>query len=298
MRADSRATILSVATLLAIGLTGCDAGPIDAGRPVVVVTNSILADVVSNIAGAAVVVETLIPPGSDPHDFQLSSAQITRISQADLVIINGLGLEMSIETAIREAAGEYMVEVAPLVDPIYFSGGAPDPHFWHDPRRMITAVTIIADRLKEIDGVDPEAISANAGAFSSAIAELDTKIASRFESVPAAGRVMVTNHDALGYLAARYDIEIIGVIIPGGSTLTEPSSAELARLVAVIRDSEVRAIFADNVHSDAVAEALAAEVGTDVEVVELFTDSLGPGGGETYLAMLSTNADRIVEAMR
>ena len=110
---------------------------------------------------------------------------------------------------------------------------------------------------------------------------------------------MVTNHEAFGYFADRYGFEIVGVVIPGGSTLAEPSSSELADLVEVINQSGTSAIFAETTQPSSLAEAVAAELGDDVEVVELFTESLGgPGSGaETLQEMLLTNAARISEAL-
>jgi zinc/manganese transport system substrate-binding protein len=110
---------------------------------------------------------------------------------------------------------------------------------------------------------------------------------------------MVTNHEAFGYFADRYGFEILGVVIPGGSTLAQPSSAELAGLVEVMEQSGTRAIFAETTEPTTLADAVAAELGDDVEVVELFTESLGgPGSGaETLAAMLLTNAGRISEAL-
>jgi zinc/manganese transport system substrate-binding protein len=112
-------------------------------------------------------------------------------------------------------------------------------------------------------------------------------------------RLLVTNHDALGYFADRYDFEIVGVVIPGGSTLADPSSAELAALVETLLETDVPAIFAETSSPAQLAETVAAEAGNDVEVVELHTGSLGePGSGaDTLIGMLRTNATRIRDAL-
>ncbi len=117
--------------------------------------------------------------------------------------------------------------------------------------------------------------------------------------VPPERRLLVTNHEAMGYFAERYGFEILGVVIPGGSTLAEPGAAEVAELAAIIREAEVPAIFAETSYSTALADALASEAGTEVEVVELYTESLGePGSGaETYTGMVTTNAERIAAAL-
>jgi zinc/manganese transport system substrate-binding protein len=117
--------------------------------------------------------------------------------------------------------------------------------------------------------------------------------------VPAERRVLVTNHDALGYFADRYGFEVLGTVIPGGATLADPSSADLAELVATIQREEVPAIFAETIEPSVLAETVAAEVGDQVRVVELFTGSLGEegSGAETLIDALIINARRIAEAL-
>jgi zinc/manganese transport system substrate-binding protein len=118
-------------------------------------------------------------------------------------------------------------------------------------------------------------------------------------SIPAANRILVTNHHTLGYFADRYGFEVAGVIIPGGATLAEPSPADLAVLVSVLRASGVRAVFAENTRPASLAATLAAELGGDVVVVSLYTDSLGGAGtgADTYIGMMRTNAGRIAAAL-
>ena len=110
---------------------------------------------------------------------------------------------------------------------------------------------------------------------------------------------MVTNHEAFGYFADRYGFEVVGVVIPGGSTLADPSSAELAELVEVMTEENIDVIFGETVEPSALGDAVAAEVGADVEVVELFTGSLGSSGSgaETYVDMVRTNTALIAEAL-
>jgi zinc/manganese transport system substrate-binding protein len=106
---------------------------------------------------------------------------------------------------------------------------------------------------------------------------------------------LVTNHDAFGYFADRYEFDLLGTVIPGGSTLAAPSSADLAALVDVMKSEEVTVIFAETSSSTTLAEAVTAELGSDVDVVELYTESLGEVGSDadTYIGMLRVNATRI-----
>jgi zinc/manganese transport system substrate-binding protein len=270
----------------------------------VVATTTVLGDIASIIAGDEMTVEVLMPRGTDPHDFQPSSQQVASINDADLVIANGLGLEEGL-TDVLEAAdadGVNVLEVGPLVDPIPFSEGGPDelgddPHFWNDPLRAATAAEVVAAALSEIDPTTNWATRASA--YAGELRALGAEIEAMLEPIPEGNRKLVTNHDAFGYFAHRYGFEVVGVVIPGGSTLAQPSSAELAALVEVMEEEDVRVIFAETIEPTVLADAVAAELGEDVEVVELYTDSLGPpgSGAETLIDMLRLDAERIAAAL-
>ena len=283
-----------------------------------VVTTSILGDVVSNIVEDDAEVEVLIPPGASPHDYKPSSRQVAALSRADLVVANGLGLEEGLHDALEAAAadGARVFEVAGLVDPIPFGAlsghvegeddhaaeddhaGGDDPHFWMDPTRVGEASSAIADELGRVD--DSVDWRGRAEAYADELGQLDKEIAEMLAGIPAGARKLVSNHHSLGYFADQYDFELIGVIIPGGSTLGDPSSEELAALVAVIEEHEAKAVFAETIGPSALAEAVAEETGHDVEVVGLHTGSLGaPGSGaETYVGMMRANAALIADALR
>jgi zinc/manganese transport system substrate-binding protein len=282
----------------------------------VVATTSVLGDLVANVVGDAANVDVLLPIGADPHDYQPSARQLALVNEADLVVANGLRLEEGLADALEsaEADGSNVLEVAPQVDPIPIdatgSQGEPcdpsveaagpsrcDPHVWTDPVRMAAAARIVAGELAALDdSVDWEG---NAERYAERLLAADEEIASALDAVPDERRILVTNHDSLGYFADRYGFEVVATVIPGGSTLGEPSSAELAELVAMIGETGVPAIFAENVEPSTLAEAVAAEVGSGVAVVQLHTDSLGEAGSgaDTLIGMLLTNADRIVAAM-
>jgi len=127
----------------------------------------------------------------------------------------------------------------------------------------------------------------------------EAEVRATLESVPADRRILVTDHDALGYLADAYGYEIAGTVIPSGTTLAEPSSADLAELVSVIVAEGVPAIFANSAEPSTLADAVAAESGRDVQVVTLYVGSLGePGSGaEDYLSMMATDANLIATAL-
>ncbi|MEX0864127.1 MAG: metal ABC transporter substrate-binding protein [Acidimicrobiia bacterium] len=277
----------------------------------IVVTNGILGDLVANVVGEEATVEVLVPMGVDPHEFEASSAQVALINRADLVVANGLGLEAGLADVLATAVsdGVRLLEIAPLIDPIPFSGAGEeagdqhedgalqlDPHVWMDPVRMARAVRLIA---AELASVDPGVNWKNrAVAYADLLAGTDAEIAEMLEGVPAPNRKLVTNHATFGYFAARYGWEIVGTVIPGGTSMGAPSSAELAALVTLLQETGVRAIFTETTGSGDLARVIAAEVGSTVEVVTLHTESLGPpgSGADTLIGMLLTNARLITDA--
>ncbi|MEM9615271.1 MAG: metal ABC transporter substrate-binding protein [Actinomycetota bacterium] len=174
-----------------------------------------------------------------------------------------------------------------------------DPHFFTDPARMIDAVRGIESFLAaEVDGLDADALSSATDAYVGELESLDAEVKDLVNAIPEDQRVLITNHEVFGYFADHYGFEVVGTVIPSGSTLASASGGELAELSEVIEAEGVPAIFSDTSSSSDLIEALAAEVG-DVAVVELFTESLGDGDsdGATYLDMVRTNATRISEAL-
>ncbi len=286
-------------------------------RLTVVATTSMLGEVVRAVAGDNADVEVLIPVGADPHDFSPSSQQVAALADADLVVANGLTFEGAFEDVIDSAEGANLVEVAALVDPIPFAvegdhgereghdlddghghdHGEFDPHIHMDPLRMADAADVVAAELTELDPTVDWATGA--ADFSDEMTALDARIVEILSAVPEERRVLVTLHDAMGYFADRYGFTVVGTVIPGGSTLAEPSSADLAELVHEIEEQDVPAIFAEGTVSATLGEAVGAEVGRPIAVVPLYVDSLGePGSGaDTLAGMLQTNATRIAEAL-
>ncbi len=299
-------------TVIATAAAACGGSDGDASGAVrIVATTSVVGDLVAHVAGDAATVEVLIPVGADPHEFQASSRQAAAVQEADLVVAVGLGLEEGLSDVLDAAAGDgvTLLEIGPQVDPMPFGSGTGatesggdhadglDPHVWLDPVRMEKAARLVSDALGAIDPSGDW--DARADAYADELRAADAEIASLVATIPPAARVLVTNHDALGYFAARYGFDVIGVIVPGGSTLGSPSSAELAALVAVVRERQVPAIFAETIEPVTLADAIAAEVGAQVKVVELYTGSLGePGSGaDTLVGLLLTDARLIVDAL-
>lgn len=298
-----RIVVLALITLVA-GCTGAG-GPESADHRIVVTTN-ILGDVVRNIVGDTADVRVLMKPNADPHSFAVSAQEAAAITTADLVVYNGLGLEESLQRHVDSAAdnGVPTLPVGERVDPItYASGegeGGPDPHFWTDPQRMLAGVDAIVDAVTEhIPDIDGKRISENADNYRNELQKLSDLMTERFAAIPVERRKLVTNHHVLGYLAARYGFTVIGAVVPSGSTLASPSSSDLDSLAGAIRESGVPAIFIDSSHPDRLARVLADEAGVDVDVVQLYSESLDEPGtpGATYLDMMRTNTEAIVTGL-
>ena len=174
-----------------------------------------------------------------------------------------------------------------------------DPHFWTDPSLIDAGLDALELRLADIAGIDGDTLAANIDAYRSELDELQDSIEQAVAEVPEQRRVLVTNHEVFGYYAARFGFEVVGTVIPSLSTDAEPSAAGLETLAETIRAKNVPVIFGETTQSTQVAEALADEVGNDVEIVELFSESLGDegSGAETYLTMMTTNTVLITAAL-
>jgi zinc/manganese transport system substrate-binding protein len=302
MRLGSSVAALVVAALTAL-VGACSDDAVD-DRASIVVTTGVLGDVVANLVGEAADVEIVMPPGADPHDFSPSAKQAAAMRDADVLVVNGLGFEAGLRDAIAAAEGDG-VSVYTATSAVEVLRGSSesaegDPHVFTDPARMVTIAEDLARFLAEnVDALDSAAVEKAAAAYVADLRALDLEVEATLAAVPPARRTLVTNHDVFAYFADRYGFEILGVVIPGGSTLAEPSAADLASLAADVEAAGVPAVFAETSSPARLAEVLAGEVDFDVEVVELFTESLGePGsGGETYIDMVRTNAERIAEAL-
>lgn len=298
----TRLCALVAAALLA--LTACSNAGADRGG--IVVTTNILGDLTRAVAGDAVEVTVLMQANADPHFFALSAQQAARLERASLIVYNGLGLEESVLRNVEaaEKAGVAAVSVGAAIDPIDYSAdeanGGPDPHFWTDPRRVRKAVEVIRDRIIErVDGVDAAAVRAGADRYLTELDGLDRWMTERFATIPAERRKLVTNHHVFGYLAQRFGFEVVGAVIPGGTTLASPSPSDLAALAGTVRAAGVSAIFAESSQPDRLARVLAEQAGVHVRVISLYTESLTePGGGAgTYLEMMRADTESIVRGL-
>lgn len=298
-------TLLVALTLMGSACSGSDQG--NGGLPLVIVTTTVLGDIVSATSGGAVQIEVLMPVGADPHDFAASARQAARLREAVLVIANGVGLEEGLLHVIEaaEADGVAVMRIGELLDPqpavigegASESGQEPhdlDPHVWLDPVRMTRAVELITDRLNKEANVD---VTDTAAAYRASIQDLHTEVAAMIEEVPPERRKLVTNHYSFGYFADRYGLTMLGAVIPATTSGAETSASDFAALIHLLEREEVSVVFGSTTEPTTLAEALAEELGREVRVVELYTGSLGAAGSgaDTYLDMMRTNARLIAE---
>jgi ABC-type Zn uptake system ZnuABC Zn-binding protein ZnuA len=170
-----------------------------------------------------------------------------------------------------------------------------DPHWWHDPVNARAAVQRIRDVLSRAYPAAAAEFDRNARSYDATLAGLDSGIRTCFAAVPQAQRKLVTDHDAFGYFAKRYDIDVVGAVIPSQTTQGQPSAGDLAKLTTVIRREDVKAIFPESSINPKLAKAIARETGASADHT-LYGDTLGPADskGATYLSMMAANADAMV----
>ncbi|MER6715109.1 zinc ABC transporter substrate-binding protein AztC [Streptomyces sp. NPDC000877] len=281
-------------------------------RPRVVVTTNILGDITREVVGDQADVTVLMKPNADPHSFGLSAVQAAELERADLVVFNGLGLEENVLRHVEAAreSGVPTFEAGKAADPLTFQAhddggpeeeaGQPDPHFWTDPDRVRKAAGQIADQVvAHVDGVDEKTIRANADRYDGQLADLTAWMEKSFDRIPEERRALVTNHHVFGYLADRFGFRVIGAVIPSGTTLASPSSSDLRSLTRAMREAGVRTVFADSSQPKRLAEVLRTELGGQVRVVELYSESLteqGKGAG-TYLQMMRANTTAMTDGL-
>ena len=175
--------------------------------------------------------------------------------------------------------------------------GSEDPHVWFDPIRVAEALPELSQALATQAGLDAVALDECVAAYHSELIALDAEVDAILASLHPEDRLLVTNHDALGYFADRYGFQVIGTVIPSGSTLAAASPAGLQELVELIDETGVAAIFSESTHSSDDTEALGREAG--VQVVSLNTGSLGPADSSsgTYIGFIRTNVQKIAEGL-
>lgn len=325
------ALALLAAALLATGCAGpaADAGesdpaaPLDLppitpatldGRPLrVVATTSIIGDVVARVGGQAIELTTLMAPGQDPHSYQPGAADLAAAADADVIFVNGWGLEEGLVDDLATIGKRDPIPVSAGIVPLLAGAEAdhaaegdhghegPDPHVWQDISNVVRWVETIEATLSAADPANAATFAANAAAYRATLVALEEAVRADLAVIPVERRVLVTNHDTFAYFAAAYDFRVLGSVIPAASTLAEPTAANLAELAAAMSEAGVCSLFVETTAGDQLAQTLRRELdGCDaVRVLTLHSDALGPpgSGADSYEGMMRANVATLIEGL-
>lgn len=309
MRRNITAALVACAAAAAAVLGAACGGDDNGGDGVrVVATTTQIGALVREVAGDRVQLTVLLAAGADAHDYEPSPQDSRTIRQADLVLKNGIGLDDWLDDVVKNSGTKARVVVATEgIEPIEGEAhddhghdhGEGDPHVWHDPENVKVMAKNIAEALADVDDVNAATYRANAEAYAKKLDDVDREIMALFAPIPPAQRKVVTNHESLNYFARRYQLEIIGAIVPGTAKEAQPSAQDLAKLTDLIRSEGVKAVLAEAEIDPKVAEQLAKDTGVRV-VTGVYADSLGPAGSgaDTIDGMLLHNARLIAEALK
>lgn len=301
---------IALAAAVLAGAGGCRPAPTEGaatGKLKVTATTGMIADAARNVGGDAVEVEALMGPGVDPHLYKATQGDLRKLSEADLVLYNGLHLEGKMADVLvklaRQTPTVQVTEAIPedkLREPPEFQGQY-DPHVWFDVGLWKYAVERIRDAFIEVDPERSETYRQNAEAYLAELDELDAYVRERIAELPEDQRVLVTAHDAFGYFGDAYGMEVMG--LQGISTASEYGLQDLSRLVDVIVERGVKAVFVESSISPRSIEALVKGVEAKGHRIRiggtLYSDALGEAGTPegTYIGMVRHNVDTLVEAL-
>lgn len=299
--------LVGLRVLLAFGLllAGCATQSPATEKPgtlQAVATTTMIADMAKNVAGDRIAVESLLKPGKDPHTYYPVPADVKKVAQADLILINGHHLELWLQELIDNAGGERPVfEVTKGIPGIEVVAGGKkqiDPHMWMSVPLAIRYVENIRDAFIQVDPDGAQIYRANAEKYIRELRELDAWIRAEIAKLPADQRKLVTSHDAFQYFGKEYGFQIIGTYW-GVTTDEAPGADKIRRLVDDIRSHGVRAAFIESSVSPKQLEQIARDAGITIGGT-LYADSLGPEGSDadTYIGMMRHNVRTIVSALR
>jgi len=321
----------AVLTTVALALASCGAdGPnrsaAQEGEVRVIATTTHVADLARAVGGDRAGVDSLLTPGSDPHDYEPRPSDARALAGADVVLRSGGDIDEwfggLVESAGTDAPTVSLLESVRTIEGDddhaeeehgeeahgdeegeeehgeegSAEGAGLDPHWWQDPTNAMAAVMEIRDALVAADPEGRETYAANADAHVAELRALDEAIAACMGSIPAEDRKLVTTHDALGYFAQRYDIDVVGLVVPALTTRAQPSAGAVAELTDAIDDEGVETIFPESQLPAGLEQAIADEAGAQVGP-GLWTDSLGPqdSGAATYLEAMRFNAQAMAD---
>jgi len=266
----------------------------------VVTTTTIIGDLAAQVGGSRVTVHSLVPRGGEVHTFDPTPSDVRHIAAADLVLLNGLGLDDWLARLVADAGTTASIirlgEDLPGVD--YIAGGVDgtgvNPHLWLNAAYAAKYAERIAAALEVVDPGHEADYAAGLAAYATELEQLDATMRTTLVAIPEADRTVISFHDAFPYFAAAYGIRIDGTIIdaPG----QDPSAGKVADLIGVIRANGVRAIFAEAQFNDELARTIADETGA-VVVSGLYTDTVGDPPQDTYVGAMTWNLSQVAAAL-
>jgi ABC-type Zn uptake system ZnuABC Zn-binding protein ZnuA/ABC-type Mn2+/Zn2+ transport system permease subunit len=296
------AALAAAALVLLVAGCATDGGGAAPGQAKVVATTTQIGDFARAVGGDRAKVVQLLKPNTDPHDYEPRPSDVRETAGADVVLVNGDNLDRWMGDVVENAGGDPAIVDLGARVPVKVAGESEgpdasrdDPHWWHDPRNAQAAVTAIRDALTKANPDARDVYARNAAAYVGQLRALDRGIAACMQRVPPAARKLVTDHDAFNYFAQRYDIAVIGAVIPSQTTQAQPSAGDVARLTRLIRREGVKAVFPESSINPKLAQAIARQTGATSDHT-LYGDTLGPkdSSGATYLTMERANADAMV----
>lgn len=290
--------LATVASLVACRAPASSATPSAVGDVKVVTTTTVFAHIVQSIGGDRIAVSSIIPAGVGPEDFEPKPDDAKRLSDAQLVVSNGVGLDDFLDDLLASgSAGATPRLVLGEGIPTLTEDGEENPHFWLDPSLVKQYyVPRIAAKLAEVDPAGKASFDANAATYGTELDKLDAELKAKIEDIPPANRKLVTFHDAFPYFARHFGFELVGVILENVGQ--EPTAAELAYLVERVKSAGVKAVFSEPQFSPKLSETLAREAGITTVVTTLYTDSLGAPPADSYFGLMRWDVDQIVAALR
>lgn len=296
--------------LLLFGMSGAQTAPAagveEKSGLSLVASTSFIGELCETLAGDDAHIRVLMSRGVNPHSYQPSPGDLAAIEDADLVFVNGLGLEHQLRNVLPDDVR--LIDISKDVDALTAHDdhddehGGFNPHLWFSPRNMMAAIRIMRDSLSNVDPENNEIYRAREEEYSQRLGLLDARIREATMELDEESRRLVTDHPFMDYYARDYDFEIVGHIVDSISDQAEPSALEISKLVNLLREEDIGAIFIGDSAGRAMkslAETVVVESGRNIRIVELLSGSLAPIGrrGSNYFDFIIYNTELIVEAI-
>ncbi|MDQ6899655.1 MAG: metal ABC transporter substrate-binding protein, partial [Candidatus Dormibacteraeota bacterium] len=294
---------VTLAGLLVLPSLACapgQAGQSAQGTLRVTTTLTQVSALVRAVGGERVQLTALLGPNSDPHQYELKPEQVTQLARSAAVVVSGAGIDKWLDRGLAAAGGN--VHTVDLAKHVHLRSGSAgeggqDPHWWYEVDNAKLAAAAVSDELARLDPAGRGTYERNAAALSQRLDAADHQIHAKIDPIPVQRRLFVANHDAFNYFLPRYGISLVGDIVPATDSIAAVRPADVARLVAAIRQQHVCSIFTETTIDPNLAAQIARESGARVFAGKLYGDALGEPGspGGTLEGALSHNGAVMAE---